>query len=219
MGPALQSLYDGISSFTGDGVFDSVSKGLGGMISSFFEGEGQFDQLVEDLKAFDQVDADAIYKVGSGLSSFKDFMGGELNLDNVPKLKEAMAGIAEFSGDDVNLGNIQFTSDGLRNLQDVTNGLDSDSIFSYNSALKELIKTLEKMNEALGDQAGTEAGAAAQGAVQEALAGGIGTGTGGADKLDQLNSTMNSILTEMISGNKIGGKTYKATKANSDAMW
>ena len=219
MGPALQSLYDGISSFTGDGVFDSVSKGLGGMISSFFEGEGQFDQLVEDLKAFDQVDADAIYKVGSGLAGFKDFMGGELNLDNVPKLKEAMAGIAEFSGDDVNLGNIQFTSDGLRNLQDVTNGLDSDSIFSYNSALKELIKTLEKMNEALGDQAGTEAGAAAQGAVQEALAGGIGTGTGGADKLDQLNSTMNSILNEMISGNKIGGKTYKATKANSDSMW
>jgi hypothetical protein len=218
MGPALKSLNEGISAFAGDGVFDSISKGIGGMISSFFSGEGQFDQLVEDLKAFDQVNADAIFKVGTGLSGFKDFMGGELNLDNVPKLKEAMAGIAEFSGDDVNLGNIQFTSDGLRNLQDVTNGLDSESIFSYNNALKELIETLKKLNEELGDQAGTEAGNAAQQAVQQAI-GGAGTGTGGADKLDQLNITMQNILNEIQSGNKISGKTYKATKANSDAMW
>ena len=214
MGPALKSLNEGISAFAGDGVFDSISKGIGGMISSFFSGEGQFDQLVEDLKAFDQVNADAIFKVGTGLSGFKDFMGGELNLDNVPKLKEAMAGIAEFSGDDVNLGNIQFTSDGLRNLQDVTNGLDSESIFSYNNALKELIETLKKLNEELGDQAGTEAGAAAQQAI-----GNAGTGTGAADKIDQLNTTMQNILSEIQLGNKTGVKTYKATKANSDAMW
>ena len=218
MGPALKSLNEGISAFAGDGVFDSISKGIGGMISSFFSGEGQFDQLVEDLKAFDQVNADAIFKVGTGLSSFKDFMAGELNLDNVPKLKEAMAGIAEFSGDDVNIGNIQFTSDGLRNLQDVTNGLDSESIFSYNNALKELIETLKKLNEELGDQAGTEAGNAAQQAAQLAI-GNAGTGTGGADKIDQLNTTMQNILAEIQLGNKTGVKTYKATKANSDAMW
>ena len=217
MGPALQSLYDGISSFTGEGVFESISQGIGGMISSFFSGEGQFDQLVEDLKAFDQVNADSIYKVGVGLAGFKDFMGGEFDTQNVPALKAALEELASFSGDGVDLGNIQFSADGLKRLQDVTTGLDSDSIFSYNEALKELIKTLQQLNEELGEQAGTGEGTEAAQAVQAAL--GTGAGTGGADKLDQLNTTMSNILFEIQGGNKTAKGVLKATKASSDQYW
>ena len=197
-GPALAALQQGIAAFTGDGVLDSVSKGVGGFISSLFGGEeGQFDALIDGLKKFEEVNADAIHKVGTGLQ-----------------------GLSEFASSDVDLGQINFSADGLQRLNDITKTLDADAITKYNEALEKLVEVLGNLNEELSGAnapgnatAGTNAGSASPAA--NAL--GNVTGSNSQAATDRLNTLVGQLVTLQTENNRIGGKTVKALGGNMQA--
>lgn len=192
-GPALAALQQGIAAFTGDGVLDSVSKGVGGFISSLFGGEeGQFDALIEGLKKFEEVNADAIHKVGTGLQ-----------------------GLNEFASSDVNLGEINLSADGLQRLNDITKTLDSDAITKYNEALEKLVAVLGELNTELG-------GASTPGATggTTAASGGVGAidnmSNLGGNNEEAIKNRMilAQILTELQAANKYNKKTAANTSDN-----
>ena len=197
-GPALAALQQGIAAFTGDGVLDSVSKGVGGFISSLFGGEeGQFDALIDGLKKFEEVNADAIHKVGTGLQ-----------------------GLSEFASSDVDLGQINFSADGLQRLNDITKTLDADAITKYNEALEKLVEVLGNLNEELSGAnapgnatAGTNAGSASPAA--NAL--GNVTGSNSQAATDRLNMLVGQLVELQTENNRIGGKTVKALGGNMQA--
>jgi hypothetical protein len=186
-GPALQSLQAGIAAFTGDGVLDSVSKGVGGFISSLFGGEeGQFDALIEGLKKFEEVNAQAIYQVGTGLQGLKEFASG-----------------------DVDLGQINISADGLERLNDITKTLDSDAITKYNEALEKLVDVLGDLNTQLEGTPGTgTAGATAGGASPAAgVLSNMSSASGGSEEMQRNRMVLMQILEEMKTANKYNKRT------------
>jgi len=192
-GPALAALQQGIAAFTGDGVLDSVSKGVGGFISSLFGGEeGQFDALIEGLKKFEQVNADAIHKVGTGLQ-----------------------GLNEFASSDVNLGEINLSADGLQRLNDITKTLDSDAITKYNEALEKLVAVLGELNTELGGAStpgatgGTTAASGGGGAIDN-----MSNLGGNNEEAIKNRMILAQILTELQSANKYNKKTAANTSDN-----
>jgi len=196
VGPALSSLQEGIAAFTGDGMLDSLSKGLGNLFSGILggDGEGQFDGLVKGLKKFEEVNSEAIYQVGQGL-----------------------AGISEFAAGEVDLGAIKISSQGLENLQDITNSLDATAITSYNEALENLVQVLSRLNEELGADGTITAGTQTGGTSP---AGSVVGATNGPDqqtaKLEQLNNTMTALLAEMQNNTEFNKRISKAVKAGTN---
>lgn len=186
-GPALQSLQAGIAAFTGDGVLDSVSKGVGGFISSLFGGEeGQFDALIEGLKKFEEVNSQAIYQVGEGLQGLKDFASG-----------------------DVDLGQINISADGLEKLSNITNSLDADAITKYNEALEKLVEVLGNLNTELGGAQGAT-GATAAGTGASPAAGALSNmseTSGGSEEMIRNRMVLMDILEELRTANKYNKKT------------
>ena len=186
-GPALQSLQAGIAAFTGDGVLDSAGKAVGGFISSLFGGEeGQFDALIEGLKKFEEVNADAIHKVGTGLQ-----------------------GLNEFASSDVDLGQLNISADGLQRLNDITKTLDADAITKYNEALEKLVEVLGNLNNELGAAAPGE-GAAATGTGGASPAGSVlgdMSGSGGNEETIRNRMVLMEILEELRTANKYNKKT------------
>ena len=186
-GPALTSLQAGIAAFTGDGVLDSVSKGVGGFISSLFGGEeGQFDALIEGLKKFEEVNSQAIYQVGEGLQGLKDFASG-----------------------DVDLGSINISADGLEKLSNITNSLDANAITKYNEALEKLVEVLGDLNTELGGAEGA-AGTAGAGAGTSPAAGALSNmseTSGGNEETIRNRMVLMEILEELRTANKYNKKT------------
>ena len=197
-GPALAALQQGIAAFTGDGVLDSVSKGVGGFISSLFGGEeGQFDALIDGLKKFEEVNADAIHKVGTGLQ-----------------------GLSEFASSDVDLGQINFSADGLQRLNDITKTLDADAITKYNEALEKLVEVLGNLNEELsGANAPGNATAGTNAGSNSPAANALGniTGSNSQAATDRLNMLVGQLVDLQTENNRIGGKTVKALGGNMQA--
>jgi hypothetical protein len=193
VGPAMRALHEGIAAFTGDGVLDSVSKGVGGFISSLFgDEEGQFDALIEGLKKFEEVNADAIYKVGTGLVGLKDFAAG-----------------------DVDLGEISISADGLARLNDITKTLDADAINRYNEALEKLVDVLTDLNEELGGDT-TGAGAGGAGSAASGVLGNMSSmsGESGNEEMQRNRMVLMQILEELRTANKYHKKT--ASGVNGD---
>ena len=196
-GPALAALQQGIAAFTGDGVLDSVSKGVGGFISSLFGGEeGQFDALIEGLKKFEEVNADAIHKVGTGLQ-----------------------GLSEFASSDVDLGQINFSADGLQRLNDITKTLDAGAITKYNEALEKLVEVLGELNTELSgaNVPGATGGGATSGPSPAANALGNVTGSNSNSATERLNMLVGQLVDLQTENNRIGGKTVKALGGNMQA--
>ena len=195
VGPALVSLQQGIAAFTGDGVLDSLSKGLGSLFSGLFGGDegDQFDSLIEGLKKFEEVNTRAIYEVGQGL-----------------------AGIADFAAGEVDLGEIQISTQGLENLNNITKSLDAEPIRRYNEALEKLVEVLTDLNEELGGQ--NAAGAAGTGTTASPAAGvlenmsGIGGDSG--EKLDRLNMLVSQLVNLQTEGNRYTRGTMRAVNGN-----
>ena len=186
-GPALQSLQAGIAAFTGDGILDSASKGIGGFISSLFgDEEGQFDALIAGLKKFEEVNAQAIYQVGTGLQGLKEFASG-----------------------DVDLGQINISADGLEKLNDITKTLDSEAITKYNEALEKLVEVLGDLNTQLEGAPGTgAAGATAAGASPAAgVLGNMSSASGGNEEMQRNRMVLMQILEEMRTANKYNKRT------------
>jgi hypothetical protein len=196
-GPALAALQQGIAAFTGDGVLDSVSKGVGGFISSLFGGEeGQFDALIEGLKKFEEVNADAIHKVGTGLQ-----------------------GLSEFATSDVDLGQINFSADGLERLNDITKTLDAGAITKYNEALEKLVEVLGELNTELSgaNVPGATGGGATSGPSPAANALGNVSGSNSDSATERLNMLVAQLVDLQTENNRIGGKTVKALGGNMQA--
>ena len=196
-GPALAALQQGIAAFTGDGVLDSVSKGVGGFISSLFGGEeGQFDALIEGLKKFEEVNADAIHKVGTGLQ-----------------------GLSEFATSDVDLGQINFSADGLERLNDITKTLDAGAITKYNEALEKLVEVLGELNTELSgaNVPGATGGGATSGPSPAANALGNMSGSNSNSATERLNMLVSQLVELQTENNRIGGKTVKALGGNMQA--
>jgi hypothetical protein len=196
-GPALAALQQGIAAFTGDGVLDSVSKGVGGFISSLFGGEeGQFDALIEGLKKFEEVNADAIHKVGTGLQ-----------------------GLSEFATSDVDLGQINFSADGLERLNDITKTLDAGAITKYNEALEKLVEVLGELNTELSgaNVPGATGGGATSGPSPAANALGNVSGSNSNSATERLNMLVAQLVDLQTENNRIGGKTVKALGGNMQA--
>jgi hypothetical protein len=196
-GPALAALQQGIAAFTGDGVLDSVSKGVGGFISSLFGGEeGQFDALIEGLKKFEEVNADAIHKVGTGLQ-----------------------GLSEFATSDVDLGQINFSADGLERLNDITKTLDAGAITKYNEALEKLVEVLGELNTELSgaNVPGATGGGATSGPSPAANALGNVSGSNSNSATERLNMLVSQLVELQTENNRIGGKTVKALGGNMQA--
>jgi hypothetical protein len=196
-GPALAALQQGIAAFTGDGVLDSVSKGVGGFISSLFGGEeGQFDALIEGLKKFEEVNADAIHKVGTGLQ-----------------------GLSEFATSDVDLGQINISADGLQRLNDITKTLDAGAITKYNEALEKLVEVLGELNTELSgaNVPGATGGGTTSGASPAANALGNMSGSNSDSATERLNMLVAELVALQSENNRIGGKTVKALGGNMQA--
>ena len=196
-GPALAALQQGIAAFTGDGVLDSVSKGVGGFISSLFGGEeGQFDALIEGLKKFEEVNADAIHKVGTGLQ-----------------------GLSEFATSDVDLGQINFSADGLERLNDITKTLDAGAIIKYNEALEKLVEVLGELNTELSgaNVPGATGGGTTSGPSPAANALGNVSGSNSNSATERLNMLVGQLVDLQTENNRIGGKTVKALGGNMQA--
>jgi hypothetical protein len=190
-GPALVSLQQGIAAFTGDGVLDSLSKGLGSLFSGLFGGDegDQFDGLIQGLKKFEEINTRAIYEVGQGL-----------------------AGIADFAAGEVDLGEIQISSQGLENLNNITKSLDAEPIRRYNEALEKLVDVLSDLNDELGGQnvAGAEAGGAGATPAAGALENMGGLGGESGEKLDRLNMLVSQLITLQTEGNRYTRGTMRA---------
>ena len=196
-GPALAALQQGIAAFTGDGVLDSVSKGVGGFISSLFGGEeGQFDALIEGLKKFEEVNADAIHKVGTGLQ-----------------------GLSEFATSDVDLGQINISADGLERLNDITKTLDAGAITKYNEALEKLVEVLGELNTELSgaNVPGATGGGTTSGPSPAANALGNVSGSNSNSATERLNMLVGQLVELQAENNRIGGKTVKALGGNMQA--
>ena len=196
-GPALAALQQGIAAFTGDGVLDSVSKGVGGFISSLFGGEeGQFDALIEGLKKFEEVNADAIHKVGTGLQ-----------------------GLSEFATSDVDLGQINFSADGLERLNDITKTLDAGAIIKYNEALEKLVEVLGELNTELSgaNVPGATGGGTTSGPSPAANALGNVSGSNSNSATERLNMLVGQLVDLQTENNRIGGKTVRALGGNMQA--
>jgi hypothetical protein len=196
VGPALTALNQGIQAFTGSGIFEGMGKALGNFFGSMFGGN-KFDDLIKDLKKFENLNTQKIYEVGQGLQ-----------------------GIANFSK--INIADIEIGSKDLDRLNTVMSRLNPDSITTYNSALEELVKTLAKLNDEMLDfnsiNAGTTGGAMPGTSI--GMPGAVSNIGGSSDqqltKLEQLNTTMMQVLSTLQEGTEYGRRTAKAVRANGN---
>jgi hypothetical protein len=165
--------------------------------SSLFGGEeGQFDALIEGLKKFEEVNADAIHKVGTGLQ-----------------------GLSEFATSDVDLGQINISADGLQRLNDITKTLDAGAITKYNEALEKLVEVLGELNTELSgaNVPGATGGGATSGASPAANALGNVSGSNSDSATERLNMLVAELVALQTENNRIGGKTVKALGGNMQA--
>lgn len=193
VGPALKALNEGIQAFTGGSILESLGGAISGFFSGLFGGD-EYEDLIEDLKKFEEVNTRKIYEVGQGLQ-----------------------GIANFVGGDVDVGDIRIGTDQLQRLSDLTKTLDSDSINSYNDALEELVETLKKLTDELGENAGVQGESNANVAtLLNNLTTGSNESTG--DKLDQLNSTMTAVLMTLQTSGRYTRQTRDAARAGANDL-
>ena len=235
---ALKLFGEAMASVPTDIARDTEGGALNALGSWFSGSEGGLSVL-SDLNEFGKtkienieqikVNAEALKLFGEAMSGLSGVEVAKLDFGNIPKL---VTDVQSFEGMSIDLEKIRenaaimnglgntfnnFGQISSENLKLFTEGLDTDGITNYNEALKELIVSLEKLNETMS--ADGEINAEAQTAVQNALGAAQGAGAGGGDKLDQLNNTMQNLLTASIQIAKNTGDTVKATKANNDNLY
>jgi hypothetical protein len=193
VGPALKALNEGIQAFTGGSILESLGGAISGFFSGLFGGD-EYEDLIEDLKKFEEVNTRKIYEVGQGLQGIANFVGGEIDV-----------------------GDIRIGSEQLQRLSDVTKTLDSDSINSYNRALEALVETLKELTEELGENAGVQ-GESNQNVAT--LLSNLSTGSNEttAEKLDQLNSTMTAVLMTLQTSGRYTRQTRDAARAGANDL-
>jgi phage-related protein len=95
------------------------------------------------------------------------------------------------------------------NLQRFTEGLDTDNMSSYDADISSLMQSIDRLTKELSAQQ-PAVSAPATGADSSKLI---------AEKFDQLNTTMNNMLSLMQEGNDTSRRTYQTTRRNMDSVW
>lgn len=224
---ALIAFNTALTSSAGAQATAGVSSAIGAIgsaIASFFGGETPFEQV----KSFGDLDinaegvttnAIAMTSMANALSSFN---GTDVSEIDIPRaLVSRFTEMAAITGT-----GLSTTATGLQALANVTgvpalvtslNSLDTDNLNNYNRAMQNLVDTLEELNEVLSEDNsgmfGSGTGVAAANVVEQMGTAGGGSGMS-AEKLDQLNTTMDivsQLLTEI--------RDYsRRTSRNTDAI-
>ena len=145
VGPALTSLYGGISAFTGDSLLDKAGKWLG----SFFTSSNISD-MAEGLKEFEIVDTAHLEKIGNSLSGISEFINS-MEADNVEAVATAIKNLAramdkfETEMSDMNK-DVQATFSSTVSGMAGTSKGQSEAINELNTVVKELLSVTQEGN-------------------------------------------------------------------------
>jgi len=143
-GPALESLYKGVSAFTGDGFMDKAGKFFGGLFGS---NNGGMKALAKDLEAFSDVDAAGLQSIGDGLQGLTAFVEAikDTDLDNVStKLEKLINNLKEYQKISSNMSSdmtAEFTKTIKATMSDSGSGINQ-----LNSNMQQLLTLVEKGN-------------------------------------------------------------------------
>ena len=146
-GPALESLYKGVSAFTGDSLLDKAGKFLGGLFGGSGSTSGMAD-IAEGLKDFKDVDAAGLEKIGKGLEGITGFVDAMKNAD-IDKTSEQITklinNLKEYQKTTANM-----SSDMSANLSATVKASMSDSgasVDKLNSSMQTLIELVQAGNK------------------------------------------------------------------------
>mgnify|MGYP001563358102 CR=1 FL=1 len=149
-GPALESLYKGVSAFTGDSLLDKAGKFLGGLFGGGGSTSGM-KEIAEGLKDFKDVDASGLASIGKGLEGITAFVNtmekADVDKTNnkieklIKNLKEYQKQTANMSGD--MSANLSATMKGVMS----DSGASTDKLNSSMQTLIELVQAGNKIEE------------------------------------------------------------------------
>lgn len=143
-GPALESLYKGVSAFTGDSFMDKAGKFFGGLFGS---NNGGMKALAKDLEAFSDVDAAGLQSIGDGLQGLTAFVETikDTDLDNVStKLEKLIKNLKEYQKISSNMSS-DMTSEFTKTIK-ATMSDSGSGINQLNSNMQQLLTLVEKGN-------------------------------------------------------------------------
>ena len=146
VGPALTSLYTGISAFTGDSLLEKAGKWLGSFFSS-----SNISDMAEGLKEFQTIDATHLDKIGGGLSNISDFVNA-MEADNVDKVATAikkLAGSMKTFEKNMNGMNADVSATFASTVSGMagSNKGQSEALNELNSVVKELLSVTQEGNQ------------------------------------------------------------------------
>ena len=146
-GPALQSLYEGVSAFTGDSLMDKAGKFLGGLFGGSGSTSGM-KEIAEGLQDFKDVDASGLESIGKGLEGITNFVKTmeDADVDKTnDKIEKLIKNLKEYQKQTANM-----SGDMSANLSATMKGVMSDSgaaTDKLNSSMQTLIELVQAGNK------------------------------------------------------------------------
>ncbi len=146
-GPALESLYKGVSAFTGDSLLDKAGKFLGGLFGGSGSTSGM-EEIAEGLQDFKDVDAAGLEKIGKGLEGITGFVEAMKNadIDNTSdKIEKLIKNLKDYQKQTANM-----PGDLSANLSTTMKAVMSDSgasVDKLNSSMQTLIELVQAGNK------------------------------------------------------------------------
>ena len=196
----LKNVGEGLSVLTGP-IMDLAK---GGIVANFV-GSGAFENLANGVRAFEGINPQSLHAVGPALTSLHKGMSaftGDGVLDSIGKALGSLfggssGGISDLAEDvklfaDVDAAGLQAIGDGLQGIANFLEAMDGANLKSVSKSLTELTKQLGDYQEQYSKM-DSEAKA---NLVSNFTSFGEGQ-KGAADKLDQLNSSVQMMLVEL----------------------
>ena len=146
-GPALESLYKGVSAFTGDSLLDKAGKSIAGFFGFGGDSNGMAD-IAEGLKAFKDVDVAGLEGIGKGLEGITEFVNtmGSADIDKTSdQITKLIKNLKEYQKTTANM-----STDMSANLSASMKGVVKDSGAStdqLNSSMQTLIELVQAGNK------------------------------------------------------------------------
>jgi len=146
-GPALESLYKGVSAFTGDSLLDKAGKFLGGLFGGGGSTSGM-KEIAEGLQDFKDVDASGLESIGKGLEGITNFVKTmeDADVDKTnDKIEKLIKNLKEYQKQTANM-----SGDMSANLSATMKGVMSDSgaaTDKLNSSMQTLIELVQAGNK------------------------------------------------------------------------
>lgn len=145
-GPALESLYKGVSAFTGDTYFEKTGKFLGGLFGGGGSTSGM-KEIAEGLQDFKDVDASGLESIGKGLEGITNFVKTmeDADVDKTnDKIEKLIKNLKEYQKQTANMSSdmtAEFTKTIKATMSDSGSGINQ-----LNSNMQQLLTLVEKGN-------------------------------------------------------------------------